>query len=81
MKKKSNILQPSLAAGFTEEIIPENGASSKNKNGGTKLKPAQEKNKEFIDELDNRELLKVLSEVRNGNFSVRMPIDRLGLER
>jgi HAMP domain-containing protein len=29
---------------------------------------------------DNKDLLKVLSEVRNGNFNVRMPIDNLGLE-
>src|SRR5690606_23100225 len=31
------------------------------------------------DKLDERELLQVLSEVRNGNFSVRMPIDKTGL--
>ncbi|HYE53527.1 MAG TPA: HAMP domain-containing protein, partial [Chitinophagaceae bacterium] len=31
------------------------------------------------DELDQRELLQVLAEVRNGNFSVRMPIDKVGL--
>ena len=30
-------------------------------------------------ELDNRELLRVLTEVRNGNFSVRMPFDQVGL--
>ena len=29
--------------------------------------------------LDNRDLLKVLSEVRNGNFAVRMPVDKLGI--
>ncbi len=34
---------------------------------------------EFTDELNTRELLKVLSEMRSGNFTVRMPIDRLGL--
>src|SRR2546423_679427 len=27
----------------------------------------------------DRELLKVLTEVKNGNFSVRMPIDEVGL--
>ena len=31
------------------------------------------------DELDNQLLLKILSEVRHGNFSVRMPIDKVGL--
>src|SRR5438046_1230668 len=33
----------------------------------------------FDHDLDSRELLKILSEVRNGNFSVRMPVDKLGL--
>src|SRR4051812_20738517 len=31
------------------------------------------------DELDARQLLQVLSEVKNGNFSVRMSIDSIGL--
>src|SRR5690606_30066446 len=29
--------------------------------------------------VDNRELLRVLTEVKNGNFSVRMPFDQIGL--
>ena len=29
--------------------------------------------------LDNQQLLKVLTEVKKGNFSVRMPIDQVGL--
>src|SRR5437868_10574209 len=31
------------------------------------------------DELDSTELLQVLAEVKNGNFSVRMPIDKIGI--
>ncbi|MEJ7588555.1 MAG: HAMP domain-containing protein [Ferruginibacter sp.] len=31
------------------------------------------------DELDTRDLLQVLTDVKNGNFSVRMPIDQVGL--
>ncbi|MDJ1485740.1 HAMP domain-containing protein [Cytophagaceae bacterium YF14B1] len=31
------------------------------------------------DELDAKALLRVLAEVKNGNFSVRMPVDQLGL--
>ena len=34
---------------------------------------------ELNDELDARELLKILTEVKDGNFNVRMPIDKLGL--
>ena len=33
----------------------------------------------FEDELDSRELLAVLAEVRNGNFSARLPIDKTGI--
>ena len=31
------------------------------------------------DHLDEQELLRVLTEVKNGNFDVRMPIDQVGL--
>ncbi|SIO01252.1 HAMP domain-containing protein [Chitinophaga niabensis] len=31
------------------------------------------------DELNSRELLQVLSEVKGGNFTVRMPVDKIGL--
>ncbi|HEY0039579.1 MAG TPA: hypothetical protein VGB71_02900, partial [Flavisolibacter sp.] len=31
------------------------------------------------DELDSKQLLRILSEVRNGNFIVRMPIDAVGV--
>ena len=34
---------------------------------------------EFAERLEDRELLRVLSEVRNGNFSMRMPMDRIGV--
>ncbi|MEP7109839.1 MAG: hypothetical protein ABI760_17720 [Ferruginibacter sp.] len=33
----------------------------------------------LYDELDTRDLLQVLVEVKNGNFNVRMPIDQLGI--
>ncbi|WP_254640172.1 HAMP domain-containing protein [Chitinophaga sp. GbtcB8] len=48
--------------------------------------PASEKSKKITtvsqqlhDELDSRQLLQVLSEVKGGNFSVRMPVDNIGL--
>src|SRR5688572_17283842 len=34
----------------------------------------------YEDTLDNRELLRILSQVRSGNFSVRMPVDKTGLD-
>jgi len=48
----------------------------KKTNGKTKKRPVTES---IEDELDGKALLRVLSEVRNGNFSVRMPNDRLGV--
>jgi HAMP domain-containing protein len=35
---------------------------------------------DFDDYLDNRELLRILCEVRSGNFSVRMPVDKTGID-
>jgi HAMP domain-containing protein/signal transduction histidine kinase/CheY-like chemotaxis protein len=32
------------------------------------------------DALDNRELLRVLADVRNGNFNVRLPVDKTGID-
>ncbi len=52
----------------------ENTLSKKNLkklNGEQKLNP--------LDYVDNKLLFEVLSEVKNGNFSVRMPIDQIGL--
>jgi HAMP domain-containing protein/signal transduction histidine kinase/CheY-like chemotaxis protein len=34
---------------------------------------------EISDELDDRELLRLLTEVNKGNFTVRMPMDKLGI--
>src|SRR6186713_1766632 len=47
-----------------------NGNGNKNDKNG---------NAGSIDELDNRELLRLLIEVKEGNFSVRMPSDKLGI--
>lgn len=34
---------------------------------------------DYTNYIDSRELLRVLTEVKNGNFSARMPIDQIGL--
>src|SRR4051794_28016737 len=41
-----------------------------------KIKPGTFRSK---DELNSSELLKVLVEVKNGNFSARMPLDKMGI--
>src|SRR5438105_4242223 len=56
--------------------------SLKKKSNG-KVKPVPKQLKGVSDNeptLDGRELLRVLSEVKNGNFNVRMPIDLLGID-
>ncbi len=57
---------------LTGEMSQSNG-----KNGKTKEKIVT--NGVDHDDLDAYELLSALSEVRNGNFSVRMPIDKGGI--
>jgi HAMP domain-containing protein/signal transduction histidine kinase/CheY-like chemotaxis protein len=89
MKKKLKTpLRSALPINAAEEelIHPEasNGTAKKTNgsigkaNGKVKHKPGPEESA-FSDELNNRELLRVLTEWRHGNFSVRMPVDKLGL--
>ena len=56
-------------------------ANGKHDNGSNKGKDENSSGNitQFSDELNNRELLKVLTEMRHGNFSVRMPIDKIGI--
>jgi len=42
-------------------------------------KQPERKNGVLPDDLDNRQLLRVLAEMKNGNFTVRMPIDKVGV--
>ncbi|HEX9513262.1 MAG TPA: HAMP domain-containing protein [Puia sp.] len=74
---------------------PSSGASPANKNGSSRKNDTTQKNDSSgsksssnlkwelpPDEslLDDKELLRILMEVRNGNFSVRMPIDEIGVK-
>ena len=62
-----------------------NGDLSLAETSGSKNGNHSKKNSRIVIEeqlagsLDNKELLKVLMEVKNGNFSVRMPFDQIGL--
>ncbi|HMH23493.1 MAG TPA: HAMP domain-containing protein [Puia sp.] len=47
------------------------------KNGSGRTRPIEISGDEL---LDNKELLRILTEVRNGNFGVRMPIDEVGVK-
>ena len=62
-----------------------NGASrSTNGNGTARTNGAAKAAKEKIYEndslLDDKDLLRILLQVRNGNFSVRMPIGEVGVK-
>jgi HAMP domain-containing protein/signal transduction histidine kinase/CheY-like chemotaxis protein len=59
---------------ITETLAPvANGTASKKKS------TAKINNDLLSDELDTRQLLQVLSEAKGGNFSVRMPVDKIGV--
>jgi HAMP domain-containing protein/signal transduction histidine kinase/CheY-like chemotaxis protein len=53
--------------------------SSKTAESATKKPKISENAHEGEDYLNNSELLKVMSEVKNGNFSIRLPMDRIGM--
>src|ERR1700759_1949513 len=75
MKRKTKISGP---LGLDTDLVAVKPSTAKNTNGKTRNK-ADTNGLELSDELDMRELLKVLSEVKNGNFTARMPIDRVGV--
>ncbi len=54
-------------------------AVSSTKTNGNGKQRAKRDNFAPLEELDNRQLLKVLAEVKSGNFSVRMPMDKIGV--
>jgi HAMP domain-containing protein/signal transduction histidine kinase/DNA-binding response OmpR family regulator len=80
--------------GLSEDLIiesPSVKSSSKSRQATTKKAPASKKAKSAIPDkpafssttegtLDQKELLQILMEVKNGNFNVRMPIDKYGID-
>ena len=60
----------------TEPTIPTKKSSRKGKAKANGTPEAVVTN----DMLDNKLLLRVLSEVKDGNFSVRLPVDKVGIE-
>ncbi len=81
MKRKTKASAKSMSpSNIAAGLVPETVAIIKKTNGAN----GKHKNKIVTNgishnDLDTHELLRVLAEVRNGNFSVRMPIDKLGL--
>ena len=81
MKRKTKASAKSMSpSNITAGLVPESVAIIKKTNGANgKPKNKISTNGITHNELDAQELLRVLSEVRNGNFSVRMPVDKLGI--
>src|SRR6187455_486558 len=59
--------------------VPTPIITGKANGNGTGNKQHKNGNSSSIDEIDNYELLRLLLEVKEGNFSVRMPGDKLGI--
>src|SRR5690349_13662043 len=85
MKKKLNAsevgvpVSETTSSSTTTKLKPLfNGSGKPVKKVSADPKPANGHN-DHNNELDLRELLKILSDVRNGDFTVRMPVDKLGL--
>src|SRR5688572_18509165 len=53
--------------------------SAVSKNGNGQIKSGKSSSTRDLEAIDSAHLLSVLMEVKNGNFNVRMPIDRAGL--
>src|SRR5436853_2080769 len=75
MKRK---VKTSLPVIEDTDMIAIKAPAEKSSNGKAK-KLVSANGHNFSDELDMRELLTVLSEVKNGNFTVRMPVDKVGV--
>ena len=66
---------PTVFDGLAVDNGTEVAPSKKN---GTKAKKVK-LTEAVEEELDSRELLRVLSEVKNGNFTTRMAVDKVGI--
>ena len=92
-KQKNIVVAEEASNGAHSKLAPSRSKASKQKTtpssqqdipatATTHEDPAffsDEQARQLAGYLDNRELLRVLTEVKNGNFSVRMPIDQVGL--
>ncbi len=79
-----------MANNKSKNLVSGNGTTSGELSGDTMLMdtspaPSKKNTRQYKeppfqnDELNARDLLQVLTEVKNGNFTVRMPIDQVGL--
>src|SRR5258705_5028751 len=86
MKKKLKTpVEPGVPLSLTkglisqEAVVPEKTNGNSDKTNGNAKPKLVETRSEQDDVLNERELLKVLSDMKSGNFSVRMPVDKIGV--
>ena len=94
MKKKPKTSVKSPTVSISADLVPTTVATTKkapageqaNENGNGRIQNGSSKPKGKIgsdnfdaEELDNSQLLSALAEIKNGNFKVRMPVDKLGI--
>jgi hypothetical protein len=75
-RKKKSALSKEVTA-LAKSAAPSNGKRKKATLNGVNGNHTNGHSQDYLS--DDRYLLEVLTEVKNGNFSVRMPIDREGL--
>ncbi len=74
-KSKTNGVTASPESSILEKVTPKTKAS----NGSQASKVSRTISSEFDGMIDQRQLLAVLSQVKNGNFSIRVPNDQIGV--
>jgi HAMP domain-containing protein/signal transduction histidine kinase/DNA-binding response OmpR family regulator len=72
---KKNIRNSSATA----QLEATEKAKTRKRNGAEPIRAHADDYEQLNGVIDQRELLRVLTEVRNGNFTVRMPFDQVGL--
>src|SRR5690606_23367477 len=72
-KRSSNGAEPEVA------VLPEKKRAQEQETTAAIPERPADPYAQLTGYVDHRELLRVLTEVRNGNFSARMPFDQIGL--
>ena len=80
-KRRSNGVDKDASTPLLPEAVATNDPVKQNGHNANKPTKQPINLEEFEDDdvLDERNLLRIMGEVRNGNFSVRMPIDKMGI--
>src|SRR5437868_9226941 len=79
MKKIKTKPRRTTEAVAIADILPANGNGKKTQKNSTRRLQKKSADVTSEESFNSRELLRVLTEVKNGNFRVRMPLDEVGV--